>query len=306
MRRRVLAAMAVVLVVAVAAGSAAWWLLNDPDDAMEAWRVAEHVRFGARTGEMLLESGERLAWAEVGPRETERALLLVHGLRGESTVMLPLAAELAGHGHRVIAIDLPGHGRSSPPAEELTIGRASGIVREAAAALDPGRPPVLVGHSMGGWIVGWTALEDPDSVAAAVLVSSGGMAFEPPPYPVLMPDNEEDARRSLPLLFADPPRTPGIILEIASSRPMTGSLALLRSGLSGHYLLDDLLGGMSVPSLVIWGEQDRLIPPGVGRRLAEALPDARYVGIENTGHMVVWEDPEGVADAIDAFLAAAK
>jgi 3-oxoadipate enol-lactonase len=300
-RRRLVAVVAAmgILAAALLAGGVA--LTRHPKTALEAWRTADMARFGARTGTVTLASGERIAYAELGP-ERGPVLALVHGLRGESTVMLPLASALADAGYRVIAPDFPGHGRSDPPAVPLTIGRAGEVVLEVLEARGAPEPRAWIGHSMGGWTVAWTALSEPGRCRDVVLISSGGMRFEPPPLPVLMPDNLEDARRSLPYLFHDPPDPPDFLLSIAAARPMTGSMQLLRSALSGEYLLKGLLPGMTSRTLVLWGAEDRLIPPETGRRMAAAIPGAEYVVIEAAGHMVVWSKPRETADAILAFL----
>jgi pimeloyl-ACP methyl ester carboxylesterase len=92
------------------------------------------------------------------------------------------------------------------------------------------------------------------------------------------------------------------VLEIASARPMAGSLELLRSGLSGEFLLEGLLPGMVPRSLLVWGAEDRLIPPEAGRRMARAIPEAEYEEIPEAGHMVVWERPRVTAETILRFL----
>lgn len=300
-RRRLVVGFSVVVGLALSLLVGAWLLSRSPQTALEAWRAADRTRFGARSGDVTLESGERIAYVELGPAGAP-TLALVHGLRGESTVMLPLAAALRAGGYRTVALDLPGHGRSDPPARPLTIGRASRVVREALGKLGEPKPRAWIGHSMGGWTVAWTALSAPERCENVVLISSGGLQFEPPPLQVLAPDNVEDARRSLPYLFHEPPTPPDFVLSIAAARPMTGSMQMLRSGLSGEYLLEGLLPGMTPRSLVLWGAEDRLIPPEVGRRMAAAIPEAEYVELPASGHMVVWSKPRETAEKILAFL----
>lgn len=300
-RRWALLALTGLAMLLVAAVLTVVGLTRNPQTAMEAWRELDRIRFGGRDGTLTVGSGERLAYTELGERG-DPVLVLLHGLRGESTVMLPMAAHLREGGYRIVALDLPGHGRSSAPERPLTIARASGLLLEALDRLGIDGPRALIGHSMGGWIVAWTGLSSPERCGDLVLVSSGGMEFEPPPFRVLMPDDPEDARRSLPWLFHDPPHPPTFVLSIAAARPMTGSLDLLRSGLSGEFVLDGLLEGMVPRTLVLWGAQDRLIPLGLGRRMASTIPEAELVSIPESGHMVVWEKPKETAQAILSFL----
>jgi pimeloyl-ACP methyl ester carboxylesterase len=301
-RRRVaLLGLAGLALLLVAGLLAVVGLTRHPQTALEAWRELDRLRFGGRDGALVLDSGERVAYTELGRRD-DPVLVLVHGLRGESTVMLPMAAHLSEGGYRVLALDLPGHGRSGAPREPLTIDRASRLVLEVLDRRDVETPRALIGHSMGGWIVAWSGLSSPARCGELVLISSGGLSFEPPPFHVLMPDNPRDARRSLPWLFHDPPDPPRFVLSMAAARPMEGSMDLLRSGLSGEFVLEGLLPGMVPRTLVLWGAHDRLIPPELGRRMAAAIPSSEHLEVPNSGHMVVWEEPKRTAEAILAFL----
>lgn len=269
-----------------------------PEWGLEIWRTYTRLRFGATSGAIVVD-GQRIEIAEIGEGPP---VVLVHGLRGESTVLMPLAREIARHGRRAVLLDLPGHGRSPAPAEPLSFEHAGEIVLGTIDALDLGPRPPIVGHSIGAWVVAWQALAAPERVGPVVLVGTPGLAFEPPPYPQLIPDNADDAREALPLLFAEPRYVPRPILAVSAGRDPSSSIDLLRSAMSGRYLLDGLFEGLAVPALVVCGEDDRLVPPDVGRELAALSPRARYVGVPRTSHLIVWEAPAAVADAIDAFL----
>ncbi len=286
---------------ALAAGAAgAGLLVLRPGIGLAAWRLAGRTLHRARL-RRLLAGGERVAVLEVG---SGPPLVLVHGLRGESLVMLPLAARLAARGWRVVAVDLPGHGHSPDPREPMDIGRAARIVRDAIGALGLDRPPVA-GHSLGGWIAAWLALETPGAVGAVGLVAAAGLPFEPPPWPDLLPRTVAEARRGLRLLFADPPpRVPAPVLWFAARRRVDASLDLLRSALSGRFLLDGLLPGMAVPALVVAGEEDRIVPLAAARGMAEELPGGRLEVVPRAGHMLVIEAPDRVAGILDRFFRA--
>lgn len=290
--RRVLLSVALTLAVAALAAVAF------PTATLNLLRRVVLVGTGTEHGTVAVD-GETLAWAAVG---RGRPLLLQHGLRGESTVMLPLARALAGRGYRVLMFDLPGHGLSPKPLHELTIGNAGKLVLDAAEALRFPQRPAIVGHSLGGWIMAWEALEAPQRCGPITLISSPGYRFQPPPYPVLLPTTVSDARRSLPAMFAHPPYAPAPILWFAVRRDPSTAIVMLRSALSGEYLLDNLLGSIDLPVQIIFGAEDRLIPPAVGRAMAADLPGHRYVEIADAGHLVVWEKPDETAAAIDRFL----
>ncbi len=288
----------VLLGVLLTGAAGAGLVVLRPGLGLSAWRLAGRALHHARLG-FVEADGERVAILEVG---SGPPLVLVHGLRGESVVMLPLAARLAARGWRVICIDLPGHGHSPDPKRPVDIGRAARVVRDVIRELGLERPPV-VGHSLGGWITAWLALEEPGTVGPVGLVASAGLPFEPPPWPELLPRTTAEARRGLRLLFADPPpRVPAPLLWFASKRRVATSLDLLRSVLSGRYLLDGLLPGMAVPALVVAGEEDHIVPLPAAREMAAEIPGHRIEVVPETGHMLVIEAPDRVAEILDRFL----
>jgi pimeloyl-ACP methyl ester carboxylesterase len=143
-------------------------------------------------------------------------------------------------------------------------------------------------------------------VSRAVLISTAGMPFDPPPLRLLLTRRVEDAREAVPLLFAEPPFVPWPVLHVSSARRVETPLDLLRSALSGAYLLDGLAAGMVPPTLVLFGAEDGIVPPSVGERLAASSPRIDYAAIEGASHMVVWEKPAWLAERIDAFLRAPR
>lgn len=243
--------------------------------------------------------GVRLAWSAVGEG---RPIVLQHGLGGEGTALMPLAKAFAAQGYRAFMIDLPGAGRSPRPEVPIDLDEAGRLALRAAREAGAGERPPLVGHSLGGWIVAWQALERPQEVGPVVLLCSAGLHFEPPPLNELMPRSVADGRRNLKRLFATPPYIPYPIMWLAVHRPRHANFALLRSAMSGRYLLDGLLEGMSVPALVISARHDGVVPVEAGRAMARQIPGARYVEFEDASHMIVWERPEAVVDEVDRFL----
>jgi pimeloyl-ACP methyl ester carboxylesterase len=243
--------------------------------------------------------GARVAWSEVGAGP---AVILQHGLRGEATIMLPLARELAERGYRVLMIELPGHGLSSPSNSPLTIGSAAELIRRVALELDYPARPILIGHSMGGWVLAWDAWSHPQNATALCLISSPGYAFVPPPVEVLLPETVEQGRRAVGWMFAEDRYAPSVALWFAVRRDPTVALQMLSSALSGEFLLEGKLETVSLPTGILFGAKDRIIPPELGRSMARDLPHASYGELANAGHMVVWEEPRESAEWLDAFL----
>jgi len=297
-RRAVQAIAVAILVVVLAAVATAL----RPSIAFAAARRVAYLRAGAEWGTVEVD-GERLGWAAVGKGPP---VLVVHGMRAEASVMMPLARALADRGWRAVALDLPGHGRSAPPAaRQAEIDRIGEVVLQAARRLGIRSRPALLGHSMGGWIVAWQALANPGNCGPVILVSAPGVWAELPPLPRLRPETPEEVRLALPYFFADPPPLPWPLLWLAAHRPDGIGLSLLRSGLSGRFFLEGLLRGLTVPALVVAGSEDRIVPASAARRMSAEIPGATSVVIPHTGHMVVWENPDAVAAAADAFLRAA-
>lgn len=298
-RRRALTA-AGAIVALLACGVAV--SIANPDLPLRAARAVVRAWYRAETGTVRV-AGADLGWSALGPRDG-RPVLLVHGLGGESTALLPVARELARRGYRALLLDLPGCGRSPLAAEPLGIESAAEYVLGAAEALAPGKRPALLGHSLGGWIVAWAALAEPERCGPLVLTCAAGLAFEPPPLNVLMPRTVADGRRNVERMFAHPPFIPTPALWLAVRRERPSNASLMRSALSGRYLLDGLLPGLDVPALVIAAEKDGVVPPATARAMAAQIPDADFLEIEDASHMVIWEKPGDVARAVDAFLRA--
>lgn len=244
--------------------------------------------------------GRTLAWCRVGARGA-RPLVLQHGLRGEAGVLLPLARALERRGYEVLLLDLPGHGSSPDSSSDLTIDEAGRLIVAAAQRLGFGDHPAYVGHSLGGWILAWQALARPEAFGSLTLIAAPGLRAPLPPLRLLSTQSVDDARAALPALFSTPPPVPSFLLWFAVRRRSATALSLLRSVVSGDYLLDDLLPALTVPAQVIVGADDRLVPPAIGRALADRLPAHRFSTIPQAGHLVVWERPEETAELIDRF-----
>jgi pimeloyl-ACP methyl ester carboxylesterase len=261
--------------------------------------------------------------------------LYLHGLGGASTNFTDLAALLApwlaGE-----AIDLPGFGRSGPsPDRDYSM---AGHVRLVTRYLEQsGRGPVhLVGNSMGGAISIRLASARPDLVRSLTLVSPAMPDLRPRRgsdwlLPLLLVPGlgsralakldgyppEQRARAVIELCFAHPERVPDNRLaeaaeEIAHRRdyPWAGE-AMLRSfrGLVFSYLAAGarsawrMLSQIQAPTVVIWGELDRLVDVSHAPRVAAAIPDASLLVLPDVGHTAQLEDPVSTARAILPLLA---
>jgi pimeloyl-ACP methyl ester carboxylesterase len=243
--------------------------------------------------------GDRLHWIEAGEGP---GVVLLHGLRGEAGVWSRVLPPLARRGWRVAAPDLPGYGSSATGDLPVTL---AGEVDQVTAWLEhwsPGQPIALVGNSMGGWLALRLALAYPERVFALALVDSAGLVFDPPPSHLLVARRREDLEANLPMIFQHPPPVPGVLLNALARRDPRVSLDLLADMRSGRNQVEDLLGAITVPTQVLWGREDRLIPLGVGRDLADRIPGARLVVLDGAGHLPMFDRPKVFVETLGSFL----
>lgn len=233
----------------------------------------------------LRAAGEPLFYGEAGQGA---AVLLIHGLGGSSRWWFPIFPALTVSDYRAVAPDLPGFGRSpGPPPPFDAVARR---LIELADRL--GLTEFFVcGHSLGGAIAVQLAADYADRVRRLVLIDSAGI-----------PDVV--GRRVLgrlvrpwswcPLRFY-----PTLIGDMMRAGP--GSLRAATRHLRQHDIRLNLKRTRA-PTLVIWGEKDRLTPLEHGRRIADLLPDARFEITPGIRHLPMVSAPEAVARLMVEFF----
>jgi pimeloyl-ACP methyl ester carboxylesterase len=261
--------------------------------------------------------------------------LYVHGLGGSATNWTDLAGLLAGF-LDAEAIDLPGFGRSGPPLRGDYSIRMH--VQTVIRYLDQsGRGPVhLFGNSMGGAISLLVAAQRPDLVRTLTLVSPAVPDLRPrrmranPTFALLFLPGigrlavrrlqqipiERRVQATIEMCFADVNRYPPNRLAeaITEARGRMGmqwaGIALVRSlrGLITSYLAPGGAGmwarmsRITAPTLVVWGQHDRLVSVDLAPRVARTIPHSRLVIFPETGHVTQMEDPVGTARAVLGLL----
>lgn len=242
-----------------------------------------------------------LYYAETrGAGADQPPLVLVHGAGGSHLDWAPELRRLRGA--RVIALDLPGHGKSSAPGRDTIPAYA----RDVIALLDALAIPraIIAGHSMGGAIAQQLALDWPDRVAGLALLGTGSKLPVDPALPeriVHEPDAALDwlAEWAWHPSVSDETRALGRALFAAASRQV------MHDDYRACQTFDvrDRLEQIAAPTLVIGAEDDRLVPLKFSRTLAERIPGARLAVIEGAGHMFPLEKAPQVASAIESWLA---
>ncbi|HEY1586371.1 MAG TPA: alpha/beta fold hydrolase [Polyangia bacterium] len=247
------------------------------------------------------------------------AVVFVHGLGANLTHFEHVAPALVAAGYRVCGLDLPGFGLSGKPRREYSIRWLSGAV---FALMDHLCIPkaTLAGHSLGGLVVADAALHDKSRVERLVLISSAGLFQMPLPFQwvartIMRPGLvaaalERNARRLLEKrVFEERNEKVERFIEQAVTRPdprfvhdLARVMWSLRKELTSYHLFDEVQR-LTMPTLVIYGGSDRLLPTKSVPKWATKLPAGELEVIERCGHMPIIEKPEQVVMRMKAFLA---
>ena len=235
-------------------------------------------------------------------------LVFLHGAGGLFAEN-PVLDELARRYH-VFAPELPGYGEST--GEELLEDMLDFTLHgwDVIAALGITEPR-LVGHSMGGMIAAEMACLVPGGVQALALVSAAGLWIDEHPLPdifSMLPFELVDA------LFQDPQKGTAILTGGVDFSDMEALKTFYiansrRLAMAGKILfpvpnrrVSKRLYRLTAPTLVLWGEGDKMIPPVYATRWAELIPQAKVVRIAGAGHMLPYEQPEAFVASLVAFL----
>ena len=244
--------------------------------------------------------------ADVGPVELSVAeygsgqpFLLLHGGAGPQSVTGFAEKFAAAHHVRVLAPTHPGFGGTVRPDALTTVPGLAALYGALLEQLDLADVTV-VGNSMGGWITAEIALLKSPRVSGIVLIDAVGI--EVPGHPVadffaLTMDQVFELSFHDPEPFRFDPAT----LPPAAQAVAAGNRAAL-AAYAGTAMTDPALaarlGSLEVPTLVLWGDSDRIVDTEYGRAYAAAIPSARFQLLTDTGHSPQLESPDQVLHAI--------
>ena len=249
--------------------------------------------------------GRRVEYVDLGEGDGP-PIVFVHGLAGNWQNWLenlPAAAQE----RRAVALDLPGFGRSEKPAHHISIPRFGRTVDELCDRLGLGEV-VLVGNSMGGFVVAETAIQFPRRVERLVLASAAGITsadLRRAPVMVwgrlaMMVGARSAAEKRMALLrprlrhlvystiVRHPSRVPlDLLFEISQGAGRPGFGPALEAIVD--YDFRDRLHKIRCPTLIVWGEDDMLVPVSDAAEFERAIPGARKIVLEDTGHVPMME-----------------
>lgn len=278
------------------------------------WR--EHLNWAS-----LKAGGSTVNYVDIGEGP---ALVFIHGLSGCWQNWLENIPHFA-RSSRVIALDLPGFGCSPMPQETITIRGYAAVVDELLDGLGIERA-VVVGNSMGGFVGAELAIEFATRVEKLVLVSAAGLTSQEQHNDrVLLGLRRAETvlayaagwfatrsdhlsrrpglRKALMLMVAaHPARLPApLIAEQVRGSGKPGFMDALET--LGTYPIEDRLERIEIPTLVLWGDRDRLVPVRDADRFVDAIgANASKLVYADTGHVAMLERPARFNADVEAFL----
>src|ERR687888_6415 len=215
--------------------------------------------------------GHRVSYRIAGEGPT---ILLIHGIAGRSEQWAESMALLA-EDYTVIAPDLLGHGASAKPRGDYSLGAYASGVRDLAAALGHDRATV-VGHSLGGWL---------RATGGAVAATLGRLGLRA---------GEDLAGVAAGIASLGDAAARGAFVHTAR--------AAIDAGGQRVSATDRLYLAAHLPTLIVWGERDPIIPVAHGRAAQAAIPGSRLEVFEGAGHFPHREHPVRFLSVLEAFL----
>jgi len=293
-------------------------LVRAPDRPVETL-VA---RWAPPPSEFLDLQGQLVHYRDEGPKADPAPIVLLHGTSASLHTWEGWAKALRGQ-RRVISLDLPAFGLTGPfagPYAGLTY-TGEHYARFVLDVLDKLALPrfVVAGNSLGGEVAWRIAAAAPQRVAALVLVDAAGypieggsipLGWQIARLPVLGHVTEHLLPRpfivqGLAAVYADPKRiTEATVDRYYELTLRAGNRAALVQRAQTWSRGEGVarITGVSAPTLVIWGGQDRVIPPALAQRFVVDIPGARLQVFEDLGHVPQEEDPARTVAAVKAFL----
>lgn len=271
---------------------------------------------GSISEQWLVCDGIKTRYLEAG-KENSDSVLFVHGLGSAADRWLDIPLGLALYYH-TIAIDLPGFGAADKPEGGFgySIGEYAAYIASAVRVLGlDGRNTTLVGHSLGGYIAAEVAIRDRELVNKLVLFDSSGMLNGPTELltqylAAAMNPSRESVRPVLEKLVANAARIPDILVDgFVYRMGLPGAKNAFRlayeNSVNTQITADRLARISGIPTLLIWGKEDRLIPPEYLPVFQNAISGSTALQVEDAGHAPFAEKPALACELIHRFLASA-
>src|ERR1700678_3517334 len=289
----------VLLLLTLGFGILAWrnplWLVDRQVDA--------RLRLQGVHSEFATVDGYKMHYLVGG---TGRPLVPGHGLGSRALDWANLIPRLMAGGHRVYAVDLLGYGLSDQPRDAAYSIADQAAMVEGFLDSQHLQQVDLAGWSMGGWIAMRVAVQQAGGVRRLVLLDSAGLRFKLGFDPALFqPESPTDLAQLQELLVPHPHPLPGFLAMAMLRRGDDIGWVVRRSVdsmMTGKDLVDGKLGALTMPVLIGWGDQDRLIPISVGYRLHAEIMQSVLDVYDGCGHLAPQDCVSQVGPSVANFL----
>ena len=284
------------------------------------------ARWALPPSDFIEVKGQVVHVRDEGPRDDAVPIVLIHGTSASLHTWEGWAAALKRQ-HRVISFDLPGFGLTGPFSGQYAPDdyRGDALARFVIDLLDQLKVQraVLAGNSLGGEVAWRVASLAPQRVDRLVLVDASGYDFEPIDLPAgfriarlpvfgalsewfLLRGVVDDSVRSV---YGDPAKvTPTLVDRYFEMTLREGNRHALRLRLQQLEPAKDVarIAALKLPTLVIWGGRDKLIPPPIAQNFTRDIAGSRLVVFPELGHVPHEEDPESTVQVVKDFLGAPR
>ena len=247
-------------------------------------------------------------------KREKRNILFIHGLGSSADRWLdiPDALSLQQDLH-VTTLDLPGFGLSDKPNIDYTIGEFAKVISQFMQGVGIGKASI-VGHSLGGYIAAHIASEHRELVDKLVLIDSSGMLERPTPLllqylSAAKNPSKNTVRAVFEQLVADPIRIPevlvdGFIYRICQPGALHAFKSAFDNSVNTQIGVEKLrsIGHSKIPTMIIWGKRDNLIPLKYLGIFQEAIVGSEVFIVEDAGHAPFAEKPATVSEILRCFL----
>ncbi|MEL6686805.1 MAG: alpha/beta hydrolase [Pseudomonadota bacterium] len=251
--------------------------------------------------------GQTIRVRESGPSDAQ-SIILLHGFTDSLHTWEGLVEEL-NQDFRVIRPDLPGHGLSGPDPEgdysnEALVTFVADLITETGA-----ETPVLVGNSLGGLAAWRFAATQPDAVKGLVLLAPGGVPHNgvtdvPAEVPAMLRFYLNNAPKAgvqaaMEAMYGDASKlTEDRVNEYRDLMAGQGAAFVARAAQFALPDPQDDMQNVTAPTLILWGSEDRVLPPAHADMFVDSMPEAELIALEGVGHLPHAEVPDAVIDAI--------
>jgi pimeloyl-ACP methyl ester carboxylesterase len=275
-------------------------------------------RWAPEPSQFLKFAGMNIHFRDEGPKSDKEPIVLIHGTSA-SLHTWDGWVEVLKEQRRVIRFDLPAFGLTGPdPQNNYSIEHYAEVV---IAVLDKlaVKKTVLAGNSLGGNIAWATAVFHPDRVSKLILVDASGYPYDPESVPLAFKLSQNPiasrllknvlpkslVEKSVKNVYANPDLVTDELVEryyeLALREGNRNALkARFEQTLPGA--LADKISTINVPTLLIWGKKDKLIPLKFGKKFAQEIPNSQLIIFDDLGHVPHEENPQTTVSAVINFL----